>query len=181
MLCNKCKRFHLTRSSLRSLIQSERMLVTIIFWILIPPLIALFLTQCKLTIDYLNQKLPVFQTVLDLFIKDSLYVAIPFEIVTSLPYFVHFSPFNVHSIVAHVIIAMFRLFWTLLVNCTQGTLMVKSMLLFNPNWIEFDTEAHFYGRIMVMFVIDIMPFTTVDDPINTGLYLMTGNEDERLE
>ena len=162
------------------------MIITIIFWIVIPPSLIFFLALCKLISDYLNQKLPYLQTLLDLYIIDSAYVAASFQIFASMPFCIHFSPFQLDSVTAHVIMAFMRLFMTLLINYILGTLSQKAILLFKPHWIQLESDAHFYGRIVIgsvsaiMFIIDMIPFTEVDNPLNTGLSLLTGNPNERL-
>ena len=156
----------------------------VVFWIVIPEGLVVFISLCLLIVSYLQQKLPALQTLLDLVIIDTVRIAIFTEVFTLLPYFVHFTNIRLSSFSAHLCLLAFRFFFTCLCNLIQTALIVRAILLFKSEWFDglVDQEVlrnirlGLMGLSSMMFVIDLIPFVEVDNRLNTGLVLMTGED-----
>ena len=163
------------------------MLETVLFWIFVPEGLIFFIALCLLIVSYLNRKLPALQTLLDLVIIDTVYIAILTNIFGQLPYLLHFAGIRLNSYLPHLFIAIFRCCLTSFCNLTQIALIVKSILLFKSQWLDGLVDQEVLGGIrlgvmvltLVMFVIDLIPFVQTENRMNHGLALMTGEEHTR--
>ena len=157
---------------------------TVIFWVLVPPGLILFIALCLLIHSYLKRKLPALQTLLDFIIIDTVHFAIWTEVFTLLPFLLHFSSLKLNSFCAHLCMLLFRFFFTSLYNWTQTALIVKAILLFKSQWFDGLSDEEHLKKIRIwlilvtltMFVIDLIPFVQVENRLKTGLVLATGDQ-----
>ena len=161
------------------------MITTIVFWIVTPILVGTSLTLLYLIIDYLKNKPPAYQTILDHQIIDTSRIVGASTVVFACPVMIVFS-YQVNYYFGVFVIIAGKGVYALLLVTLQATITLKAILIFKSEIIEEYQDQVLLTRIRVAvfcsaFLIFIFDLICFEQPTETAqiVYTLTGVEKGR--
>ena len=160
------------------------MLTTIIFWIVDPILVGTALALLYLIIDYLKNKPPAYQTILDQQIIDTSRIVGVNSVAFACPIMIIFS-YQVNYYLGVFVIIACRGVYDLLLVTLQATITLKAILIFKSEIIEEYQDQILLTRIRVAvfcsaFLIFIFDLICFEQPPETAQLVNTLTGIERV-